>query len=174
MSHMYFCCVHKHHCADNGPSSQSYGFSSSHVQMWELDHKEGWVPKNWCFRTVRSKQSILKETSPEYSLEGQMLKLKLPYFGQLMQRTNSLEKTLMWERLMAGGEGGDRGEMVGWHQQLNGHEFEHTRGVDDGQGSLACCSPCGCKESDTTVQLNWTVSRRSPRGGNGNPLQCSC
>jgi len=77
--------------------------------MWELDHKEGWALKNWCFWTVvlektleslswaagRSNQSILKEISPEYSLEGLMLKLKLQYFGHLMQRTDSLKKTLM-------------------------------------------------------------------------------
>ena len=72
--------------------------------MWELDHKESWVLKNWCFWTVvlrvswtkrRSNQSILKEISSEYSLEGLMLKLKLQYFGHLMQRTDSLEKTLM-------------------------------------------------------------------------------
>ena len=80
----------------------------SHVWMWELDHKESWTPKNGCFWTVvlektfesplparRSKQSILKEINPEYSLEGLMLKLKLQYFGHLMQRTDSLEKTLM-------------------------------------------------------------------------------
>ena len=84
--------------------------SSSHVLMWELDRKENWALKNWCFWTVvlektlespltarRSNQSVLKEISPEYSLEGLMLKLKLKlqYFGHLMQRTNSLEKTLM-------------------------------------------------------------------------------
>ena len=84
-------------------------FSSSHVWMWELDHKKGWVPKDWCFRIVvlerrllrvpwterRSNQSTLKEISPEYSSEGLMLKLKLQYFGHLMQRADSLEKTLM-------------------------------------------------------------------------------
>ena len=83
-------------------------FPSSHVQMWELDHKEGWAPKNWCFWTVgivedsweslgvqRLNQSVLKEISPEYSLEGLILRLKLQYFGYLMQRTDSLEKTLM-------------------------------------------------------------------------------
>ena len=79
-------------------------FSSSHVQMWELHYKESWAPKNWCFwivllaktlTTRRSNQSILKEISPEYSLEGLMLKLKLQYSGHLMQRTDSLEKTLM-------------------------------------------------------------------------------
>ena len=84
-------------------SSQSCGFSSSHVWMWELDHKESWAPKNCCFWTVglktlespletrRSNQSILKEISLEYSLEG----LKLQYFGHLMRRADSFEKTLM-------------------------------------------------------------------------------
>ena len=99
-------------------------FSSSHVRMWELDHKEGWVPKNWCFwlscwrrllrvpwLARRSNQSILEEIKPEYSLKGLMLKLKLQYFGHLMRRINSLEKTLMLgkiERLKAG-EQGNRG-----------------------------------------------------------------
>ena len=89
------------------PSSQSCSFSSSHVWMWQLDHKEGWVPKNWCFQTGcwrklfrvpwterRSNQSILKENNHEYSLEGLMLKLKLQYFSHLMGRADSLEKTL--------------------------------------------------------------------------------
>ena len=79
---------------------------------WELDHKEGWVPKNWCLWTwcwrrlmrvpwtaKRSNQLILKEISSEYSLEGLMLKLKLQYFGHLMERTDSLEKTLMLEKI---------------------------------------------------------------------------
>ena len=76
-------------------------FSSSHVWMWELDHKESWTPKNWCFWTVVLEKTLeiqlvnLKELSPEYSLERLMLKLKLQYFGHLMQRTDSLEKTLM-------------------------------------------------------------------------------
>ena len=94
--------------ANKGPYSQTYSFSTGHEQMWELDHKEGWVPKNWCFQTVvlektlesslenrRSNQSILKEIHPEYSLEGLMLKLKLQYFGHLMQRADLSEKTLM-------------------------------------------------------------------------------
>ena len=92
--------------ANKGPSSQSYGFPSSHVQMCKLNYKEGWAPKNWCFWTVvletfeshldykEIHQSILKEISPECSLEGQMLKLKLQYFGHLVWRTDSLEKTL--------------------------------------------------------------------------------
>ena len=70
-------------------------------------------------------QSILKEISPEYSLEGLMLKLKLQYFGHLMRRTDSLEKTLMLAKIEAGGEGGmTEDEMVGWHHRLNRHEFE--------------------------------------------------
>ena len=71
----------------------------------------------------RSNQSILKEINPEYSLEGLMLKLKLQYFGRLMQRTDSLEKTLMLGKIEVRKT---EGEMVGWHHQLNGHEFEQT------------------------------------------------
>ena len=119
-------CIKKqrHYFANKVPSSQSYGFSSSHVQMWELGHKEGWVLKNWCFWTVvlektllrvpwtarRSNQSILKEINSEYSLEGLMLKLKLQYFGQLMWRANSLEKTLMLGKI----EGRRRSSNRGW------------------------------------------------------------
>ena len=97
----------RYYFSNKGPSSQSFGFSSSHVLMWELGYKESWVPQNWCFWTVvlkktlespldsrRSNQPILKELSPEYSLEGLMLKLKLQYFGHLIWRTESLEKTL--------------------------------------------------------------------------------
>ena len=96
----------RHHFADKGPYSQSHGFSSSHVQMWELDHKEGWVLKNQCFWTMVLKKTLEspldskeikpvnpKEINPEYSLEG--LRLKLQYFGHLMQRADSLKKILM-------------------------------------------------------------------------------
>ena len=80
-----------------------------------------------------------------------MLKLKLQYFGQLMQRTDSFEKTLMLGKIEGKEEKGlTVDEMVGWHPRLDGHEFEQAPGVSDGQGSLACCSPWGCKESDTT------------------------
>ena len=72
----------------------------------------------------RSNQSILKEISPEYSLEGLMLKLKLQYFLHLMRSTDSFEKILMLVKIEGGGEGDDRDEMVGWHHQFNGHEFE--------------------------------------------------
>ena len=105
--------------------------------------------------TRRSNQSILEEISPEYSLEGLMLKLKLQYFGHLMGRADSLEKTLMLGKIE------DRRRRrqqwmrwLGWHHRLNEHEFEQALGVSDGQGSLACCSPWGHKESDTTERLN--------------------
>ena len=106
-----FCFVHyqprqhikkqRHYFASKGPSSQGYGVSSSHVWMWELDYKESWVPKNWCFWTVVLEKTLespldckemqpvlLKEISPKYSLEGLMLKLKLQYCGHLMWRTD--------------------------------------------------------------------------------------
>ena len=111
----------RHYFADKGPSSQSYVFSSSHVWMWELDYKESWMLKNWCFWTVvlektlespldckRSNQWILKEICPENSLKGLMLKLKLQYFG-LIWRADSFEKTLMLGNI----EGGRR---RGWQR----------------------------------------------------------
>ena len=98
----------RHYFANKGPSSQSYGFSSNHVWMWELDYKESWALKNWWFWTVvleKTLQSPLdcKEIQPVHPkgnqswifIEGLMLKLKLQYFGHLMRRTDSLEKTLM-------------------------------------------------------------------------------
>ena len=103
---------------NKGPSCQGNGFSSSHIWMWELDYKESWAQKNWCFWTGswrrllrvlwtarKSNQSILKEISPGCSLEELMLKLKLQYFGHLRQRADSFEKTLMLGKI----EGGRRG-----------------------------------------------------------------
>ena len=97
----------------------------------------------WCLEKTleRSNQCILKELSPEYSLEGLMLKLKLQYFGHLMQRTDSLEKTDAGKDCRQEEKGMTEDEMVGWHHQCGGHEFEQALGVCDGQGSLACCSP---------------------------------
>ena len=126
----------------------------------------------WCWRRLlrvpwtarRSNLSILKEISPGCSLEGLMLKLKLQYFGHLMQRANSFEKTLM-----PGKDWGQKGmtedEMVGWHHRLNGHEFGWTPGAGDGQGGLACCSSWGSKESDTTEWMNWTELTRWQKNG---------
>ena len=131
----------RHHFANKDLYSQSYGFSSSQVQMWELDHKEAecqridafelqhWIGLLRVLWTAgRSNQSILKEINSEYSL-GLMLKLKLQYFNYLMLRANSLEKPLMLGKIEAGGEGGNRltdDEIVGQHHWLNGHEFEQT------------------------------------------------
>ena len=95
----------------------------------------------------RSNQSILKEISPEHSLEELMLKLKLQYFDYLMRRTDSLEKTLMLGKT-EGGRRRERQRMRWLDHLLNRHEFEQALGVGDGQGSLACCSPWGCKELD--------------------------
>ena len=102
----------------------------------------------------RLNQSILKEINPEYSLERLMLKLY--YFGHLLQRANSFEKILMLEKIEGRRRKGWEDEMVGWHHRLNGHEFKQALGVGDGQRGLACCSPRGRKESDTTERLNWT------------------
>ena len=134
------------------------------VGLWRrLSAKEFDAFEPWCWRRLlrvpwtarRSNQFILKEISPACSLEGLMLKLKLQYFGHLMRRVDSLEKTLM-----PGGIGGRRRReqqrmMAGWHHPLDGHEFEWTLGVGDGQGGLACCNSWGRKESETTVWLNW-------------------
>ena len=96
----------------------------------------------------RAKQSILKEIGPEYSLEGLMLKLKLQYFGYLMQSTDAGKDCRQEVK------GTTEDEMVRWHHRLDGHEFEQALGVADGQGSLVCCSPWGRKESDMTERLN--------------------
>ena len=94
----------------------------------------------------RSNQSILKDISPGCSFEGLMLKLKLQYFGHLMRRADSLEKTLMLGKIEGRRRRGQQDETVGWHHQLNGREFEQAPGDGEGQGSLACCSPWGPKE----------------------------
>ena len=94
----------------------------------------------------RSNQSILKEISPEYSLEGLMLKLKLQYFDHLMQRTESLEKSLMLGKIEGRRRGQQRMRWLNGITQLNGPEFEQALGVSDGQGSLVCCSPWSHKE----------------------------
>ena len=134
-------------------------------ESWTIKKAECWIIdafELWCWRRLlrvpwtarRFNQSILKEISPEYSLAGLMLKLKLQYFGHLNR--------LIGKDPDAGNDwrqekkGTTEDEMVGWHHRLNGLEFELALGVGDGQGSLVCCSTWGCKESDTTEQLNWT------------------
>ena len=144
-----------HYFANKGQYSQSYGFSSSRVWMWELDHKVGWTDalELWCWWRLlrvpwtarRSNQSILKEINPEYSSEGWMLKLKLQYFGHLkswlIRRDPDAGKDWGQEE-----KGMTEYEIVGWHHQLYGHVFEQRPEV--------CCSPWGRQESDTTERLN--------------------
>ena len=150
--------------ANKGLYSQSYAFLSSHVWMWELNCKESWVPKNWCFQVVvlqktlespwvarRSKQSILKAVNPEYSLERLMLKPKLHYFGHLMQRANLLEKTLMLEKIEGKRRKRRQDEVVGWNHWLNGHAFEQTTGDSKGKRILACCSSWGHRSKNELV-----------------------
>ena len=109
------------------------GIDAFELCCWRRPLRVPWTAR-------RSNQSILKEISPGCSLEGLMLKLKLQYFGYLMQRANSLPKTLMLERLNSGGEGMTEDEMFGWYHPLNENGFGWTPGVGDGQGGLVACS----------------------------------
>ena len=154
---------------NKGPSSQSYHFSSSHVWMWELEYKESWAPKNWCFWTVvlektlespldsmESNQSFLKEINPEYSVSAET-PILWPCYAKnwLIWKNPDARKDQRWEE-----KGTREDEVVGWHHRLDVHEFEWALGVGDRQESLVCCSPWGHKELYTTEQLNWTYSDR--------------
>ena len=180
---------------DKGPSNQSYGFSRSHVCIWELNYKESQALKNWCFWTV-----VLEKTleSPLDSKETKPIDPKGIQSWIFIGRTDAEAETpilwlpdaknwLIWKDPDAGKDWRreekwmTEDEMVKWHHRLDGHEFEQAPCVGDGQGSLACCSPWGCKESDMTEWLNWTklthqntYARMFFREGNGTPLQYSC
>ena len=160
----------RHYFANKGPSSQGYGFSSSHVWMWELDYKESWAPKNWCFWTVVLEKILespldCKEIKPVHSKGAQ----SWVFIG----RTDAEAETpilwppdakswLIWKNPDAGKDWGqeEKGmtedEMAKWHHRRDAHEFEWTPGAGDGQRGLACCDSWGRKESDTTEWLNWT------------------
>ena len=162
---------------NKGPSSQGYGFSSGHVWMWELDCEQSWAPKNWCFWTV-----VLEKTleSPLNCKEIQPVHPKGDQSWVFIGRTDvEAEISILWAphaKSWLIGKDPDSGrdwgqeekgmtedEMAGWHHRLNGHEFEWTLGVGDGQGGLVCCDSWGCKESDTTEWLNWTELKRLQR-----------
>ena len=145
-------------------------FSSSHVWIWELDNNESWAPNNRCFWTVVLEKTFespldCKEIQPVHPKgdqswmfiektegEAETLILLLPNAkGWLIWKGPDAGKDWRWEE-----KGTTKDEMVGWHHWLNGHEFESTLGVGDGQEGLTCCSPWGCKELDMTEWLNWT------------------
>ena len=117
--------------------AECQGIDAFELLCWRRLLRVAWTAR-------RSNKSILKEISPECSLEGLMLKLKLQYFGHLMQRADSFEKTLMLGKIEGRRRRGR--QMVGWHHQLNGHEFEQAPRDGDVQRSLECCSPWGRKE----------------------------
>ena len=133
-------CIKKprHHFADKGPYNQSYGFSSSHVQKWELDHKEDWVLKNWCFRTVVLEKTLerllgSKEIQPVSPRGNQHwifigrtdTEVEAPILWPPDVKSQLIGKDWCWERLWEGGEGSNRGRWDGWmHHRLNGHKFE--------------------------------------------------
>ena len=152
------------HFANKGPHSESYGFPSNHVQMLQLDHKNGWALKNSCFwNVVKTLESPLdsKEIKP-VNPEGNQHRI---FTGRTVT-----EAPILWppdtKRLFIGKDshagkdwgqekkGSAEDEMIGWHHQINGHEFEQTQGDSEGQESLACCSLWGPKQSDVTYRLN--------------------
>ena len=166
----------RHYFTNKGPYSQSYGFSSSHVWMWELDHKE----KAECRRidafinsgvrrllrvlwTARSNQSILKKISPEYSLEGLMLKLKLQYFAHLMQRTDSLKKTLMLGKTEGRSRRGcQRTRWLDGITDLMDTSFSKLQELMIDREAWRCCSPWDRKQLDMIEQLNWSDINNTP------------
>ena len=160
----------RHYFANKGPSSQSYSFSIGHVWMWELDYKESWAWKNWCFWTV-----VLEKTleSPLACKEIQPVHPKGNQSWIFIWRTYAEAETpILWpldvknwltRKDPAAGKdwrqeekGTTEDETIGWHHQLNGHQCDQSLRVRDGQGRLACCSCWGLKESDMTQWLNWT------------------
>ena len=158
----------RHYFADKGPPSQSYGFSSSHVWMCKLDHKESWVLKNWYFPTVMLVKTL---EGPLDSKEIQLVNSKGNQIWIFTGRTDAeAEVSILWppdwKKWLTGKDhdaekdwrqeekGVTEDEMAGWHHWLNEHEFELIPGDSDGQGSLAHCSPWSCKESDMTELLN--------------------
>ena len=157
-----------HYFANKGPSSQSYGFSSSHVWMWELDHKESWALKNWCFWTVVSEKTLerpldCKEIQPVHPKGNQ----SWIFIGRTDAEAEApilwppdSKNWLIWKDPDAWKDW--KGRRRGWQRMrwLDGitttvDKFEQAPGASDGQGSLVCCSPWGRRESDMTERLIW-------------------
>ena len=160
----------RHYFANKYLSSQGYAFSISHVWIWELDYKESWVPKNWCFWNVVLEKAL---ESPLDCKEILTVNCKVNQSWIFIGRTDAKAETpILWppdeknwlirkdpnamKDRRQEEKGKTENEMVRWHHQLSGHEFKQVERVGDGQGSLACCSPWGHKESDMIEELNWT------------------
>ena len=160
----------KDHFSNKGPCGQSYGFSSSHVWMWELDYKASWTPKNWCFWTVVLEKNL---EGPLDCKEIQLVHPKGNKSWMVIGRTDAEAETpILWTpdvKSWFTGKDPNAGkdwrwgekemtedEMVEWHHWLSGLEFEQAPRVGDGKWGLACCSPWSCKELDMTEWMNWT------------------
>ena len=135
--------------------------------MWELDHKEGWALKNWCFRTWfwrrllrvlwtarRSNQSILKEINPNFPWKDWWWSWSSSTLATWCKETTHWKRPWCWKIWDKVEKGTIEDKMIGWHHWLNGHEFEQTPRNSEGQGNLVCCCPCNCKVLDTTQRLN--------------------
>ena len=158
----------RHYFANKSPSSQGYGFSRSHVWIWELDCEESWAPNNWCFWTVvleKTLESLLdcKEIQPVHPKGNQswVFIWKTDVEAETPMLWPPDENCLIWKDSDARKDwrkeekGTTEDEMAEWHHWLNGCEFEWTLGVGARHGGLACCNSWGHKESDTTEHLNW-------------------
>ena len=160
----------RHYLANKGPSSQSYGFSRSHVWMWKLDYKESWTLKNWCFWIVVLEKTLespldfkeIKSVNPKgnqswiftgrTAAEAEVPILWPPDAKNWIFRKDPADAGKDWRQEE---KGMTEDEMVGWHHWLGGHGFEQALGVDDGQGWLVCCRAWSCKELDKTERLSW-------------------
>ena len=160
----------RHYFANKGPLSQSYGFSCRHVWMWELDYKESWGPKYWCFWTVvleKTLESPLDWVHPKGNQSWVFIGRTDAEDEAPMLWLPGAKSWLIWKDPDSGKnweqeeKGMAEGEMVEWHHRLDGFESEQVPWADDRQGSLEHCNPWGLKESDTTEQLNWTELQTS-------------
>ena len=160
----------RHYFTNKGPSSQGYGFSNGHVWMWQLDYKESWAQKNWCFWTVVLEKTLespldCKEIQPVHpkgdqswifigktDAEAEAPILWPPYVKSwLISKDPDAGKDWRQEK-----KGMTEDEMVRRHHWLHGHGSEKALGVGEGQGSLACCSPWGRRvRHDWATELNW-------------------
>ena len=185
----------RHYFVNKYLYSQIYGFSSSHVWMWELDHKETWALKNWCFWIVVLEKTLespldckeIKSVSPEGNQSWLFIGRTAAEAEAPILWPHDVKNRLLGKDLDAGKDwrqeekGTTEDEMVGWHHWLDGLEFEQALGVGDGQGSLAGCSLWGRRESVMIEQLNRTelyihclLSLHIPGGVSGKEPTCQC